>query len=160
MKLQSVLKCFKRKNTIVPASNVNSLNLNVDKLTNNWVNNNELEHNNNECIICLDNTDDLDLTLPCMHRFHKKCVNNWYQQSNNLWCPVCKYPFKKKLIRDFDENTLRYNNETINSNSPRRLTLNSTNQVIVLPSAPSNTPPRIARFRNFRSRLNRINVNN
>lgn len=155
MKVLSVLKCFKRKNSVIPIQD-NSV---VDVLSNNWTDSNELENNKNECIICLENDNELDLTLPCMHRFHKKCVINWYKQSNNLWCPICKTNFKRSILNTNDgiARNIRYNNN-VELNEPRSFHLNLSNQVIHVPIAPANTPPRIARFRTFRSRLNRINV--
>lgn len=156
MKVFSVLKCFKRKNTVMPLDNSNSNNSVISVLSDNWVDSNEIENNKNECTICLENDIELDLTLPCMHRFHKKCVNNWYNQSRNLWCPICKTSFKKQLIEiSNNENNLRYNTQL---NEPLNFQLNLTNQNIQIPIAPANTPPRIARFRLYRSRLNRVNV--
>ena len=43
------------------------------------------------CSICLENFKDRDSlrTLPCLHQFHVRCVDQWLQKS--LLCPVCKY---------------------------------------------------------------------
>ena len=158
MKVYSVLKCFKRnKNAVVPVSNEKSIESTIKKISNNWVENNEIEYNNKECIICLENINQNDLTLPCMHRFHKECVKKWHNESKNLWCPVCKYPFKEKLIAD-DVNNIRYNENVINLNDSVNLQLNVRNNSAQIPVAPVNTPPRIARFRLFGARVNRINV--
>jgi len=43
-----------------------------------------------ECIICLDPFEPGDplRTLPCMHRYHKACIDQWL--SSHLSCPICK----------------------------------------------------------------------
>ena len=123
---------------------------NVEVIRNNWIEGNEIERNNNECIICLDDETSNDLTLPCMHRFHKKCVEKWYLQSKNLWCPLCKNPFSKELITS--KKTIKYNNN-VQLNDSNRLIMHLTNQELRIPVAPLNTPPRIARFRRTNNRV-------
>jgi len=43
------------------------------------------------CTICLEEfrTGDQQRTLPCFHRFHKTCVDQWLRQDNT--CPLCKH---------------------------------------------------------------------
>mmetsp|Transcript_8541 Transcript_8541/g.12947 ORF Transcript_8541/g.12947 Transcript_8541/m.12947 type:complete len:141 (+) Transcript_8541:27-449(+) len=42
------------------------------------------------CVICdpLGTTTFLDATLPCGHKFHFECVNEWFQRVNA--CPLCR----------------------------------------------------------------------
>jgi hypothetical protein len=43
------------------------------------------------CLICLENFAEQDSVklLPCFHRFHDSCVNNWLERSAS--CPICKF---------------------------------------------------------------------
>ncbi|CAK0903539.1 unnamed protein product, partial [Prorocentrum cordatum] len=45
-----------------------------------------------KCLICLEDFGDGDdvMTLPCLHIYHKKCVEQWLGCDNS--CPVCKTP--------------------------------------------------------------------
>lgn len=45
-----------------------------------------------KCLICLEEFGDGDdvMTLPCLHIYHKKCVEQWLGRDNS--CPVCKTP--------------------------------------------------------------------
>lgn len=45
-------------------------------------------NNKIECPICLDKNDKLWVTTKCNHRFHRECLNEWLQISNN--CPICR----------------------------------------------------------------------
>ena len=51
------------------------------------------------CPICLSNYQDDDICRrmpsPCMHTFHKKCIDKWFQRSND--CPLCKRSISKLL---------------------------------------------------------------
>ena len=44
-----------------------------------------------ECSICQEKFGFLDkiCELPCGHRFHQDCVNNWFKQKTT--CPLCRY---------------------------------------------------------------------
>jgi hypothetical protein len=41
-----------------------------------------------ECGICLDTMDEKSILLPCGHKFHKECIDEWKKES--LFCPYCK----------------------------------------------------------------------
>lgn len=43
------------------------------------------------CAICMEdfNAGDEWRTLPCFHRFHKACVDQWFRRQGN--CPICKH---------------------------------------------------------------------
>ena len=47
-----------------------------------------------QCSICLENFKQGESvrTLPCLHQFHVKCVDQWLQRSQQ--CPVCKYEIR------------------------------------------------------------------
>lgn len=54
--------------------------------------------NMTECVICLENTADEGSTcLPCTHRFHTNCINEWFQHEyvalKPRSCPVCRTAF-------------------------------------------------------------------
>ena len=42
------------------------------------------------CAVCMENyvTDDEISIMPCLHKFHRECINTWLRQSN--MCPICK----------------------------------------------------------------------
>jgi len=44
------------------------------------------------CTICIEDFQDGDelKTLPCLHIYHKKCIDSWLARDNS--CPVCKHP--------------------------------------------------------------------
>lgn len=44
------------------------------------------------CVVCLDDFGDGDdlKTLPCLHIFHQKCIEQWLRTDNS--CPICKTP--------------------------------------------------------------------
>jgi len=52
---------------------------------------NDIEAENDECIICFDKlaVGDSALRIPCGHLFHEDCVRKWLEGSNQ--CPVCRY---------------------------------------------------------------------
>lgn len=44
------------------------------------------------CTICLHNEIELDYITPCNHRFHKKCINVWFESlgHRDKTCPQCR----------------------------------------------------------------------
>jgi len=49
------------------------------------------EFTDNECIICLDemNIGDDIIVVYCGHKYHKKCLFDWFQRKKN--CPICDF---------------------------------------------------------------------
>ena len=49
-----------------------------------------------KCLICLEYYEDQEnvKTLPCMHYFHKVCIENWFNRGRT--CPVCKWDITKQ----------------------------------------------------------------
>ena len=48
-----------------------------------------IESPNGECVICLDNYNDLECcSLKCEHTFHKKCIETWFIEKQS--CPLCR----------------------------------------------------------------------
>ena len=44
----------------------------------------------NECPICYQSCNDtLNITTHCNHSFHKTCIDEWLEKTNN--CPICRY---------------------------------------------------------------------
>lgn len=45
------------------------------------------------CSICLNNEIDLDYTTPCNHKFHKKCIEVWFESlgHRDKTCPQCRH---------------------------------------------------------------------
>ena len=46
------------------------------------------------CAICLENmrAQQMVLTLPCKHEYHKQCIVRWLKNSEGPSCPTCKAP--------------------------------------------------------------------
>lgn len=60
-----------------------------------------------ECSICLEdinkrkNNDFIIMILPCNHKFHLICIQEWFKMKLN--CPLCRavfHPIKKKYMFD------------------------------------------------------------
>lgn len=49
-----------------------------------------------KCLICLEYyEEDINVkTLPCMHYFHKGCIESWFTRGRT--CPVCKWDITKE----------------------------------------------------------------
>lgn len=43
--------------------------------------------------------------LPCMHCYHKNCVDDWLMRSFN--CPSCMEPVDSAMLSSFSAHTLR-----------------------------------------------------
>ncbi len=59
------------------------------------------------CTICLEN-EPPNHSLPCMHVFHKKCINQWFAQCrkrNDLSrrCPICRQPDQTNETPELEE---------------------------------------------------------
>jgi len=50
-----------------------------------------------ECRVCLSEFEANETlrTLPCLHRFHKHCIDEWIKR--NAVCPVCRVPLREQL---------------------------------------------------------------
>lgn len=57
----------------------------------------QLPDEHRSCTICLEEfrTGDQQRTLPCFHRFHKACVDQWLRQDNT--CPLCKHSLEAAI---------------------------------------------------------------
>ena len=82
---------------IIPSislNNINIINSSIIDIIDNNSNCYQSGESNNECIICLDNIEKGETVrnLRCMHKFHKKCIDDWLQRKheNTLICPVCE----------------------------------------------------------------------
>ncbi|EFO18326.1 Nedd4 WW domain-binding protein 2 [Loa loa] len=60
-----------------------------------------------ECPICMGDFVDGDLIryLPCMHCYHKDCVDEWLMRSFS--CPSCMEPVDSAMLSSFATHTLR-----------------------------------------------------
>jgi len=50
-------------------------------------------HSNEECSICFDEFDTANTEialLPCLHYFHKECIDSWWETSKKYECPICR----------------------------------------------------------------------
>ena len=58
----------------------------------------KLEESNKKCAICLEkfNSKVKVIILPCIHIFHRSCINNWIEKQKN--CPICKFELTKENI--------------------------------------------------------------
>lgn len=50
-----------------------------------------------KCLICLEyyEVEECVKTLPCMHFFHKACIESWFGRGRT--CPVCKWDITKEV---------------------------------------------------------------
>ena len=79
----------------ISLNNLNSLlRANITDILDTNSNCYKCQEKNTECIICLDNIEEGDTirNLRCMHKFHKKCIDDWLQRQtlDTLVCPVCE----------------------------------------------------------------------
>ena len=54
-------------------------------------------YNINHCVICFDNLNDDQISLPCGHRFHSVCILKWFEQQ--MCCPTCKMKIQWSIIK-------------------------------------------------------------
>jgi hypothetical protein len=48
------------------------------------------KHSDKECSICFDEYNTEIALLPCLHYFHKECIDSWWVKSNQYECPICR----------------------------------------------------------------------
>ena len=67
---------------------------NSDKISPDKISPDKLIDNSDHCYICGDNfiNSDLNITLPCNHQFHSKCLNYTFKYCNSksYQCPYCR----------------------------------------------------------------------
>ena len=64
---------------------------------------------NDICVICLSNLDQDDYILDCNHKYHTKCIIEWFRKGNSN-CPLCNdSPFLQA-----DDDNYYYANPMIN----------------------------------------------
>lgn len=58
-----------------------------------WLKTKIVPNDTEECVICMDcmSTENLIVQLPCKHRYHMKCIQEWLKYSKS--CPVCRRMF-------------------------------------------------------------------
>ena len=58
----------------------------------------KLEESHKTCAICLEkfNTEVKIIILPCIHIFHRDCINDWIEKKK--FCPLCKFELTKENI--------------------------------------------------------------
>ena len=49
---------------------------------------NNMENNNNICVICHENIENEKYTLECGHSYHCKCIMTWFRNKHDN-CPLC-----------------------------------------------------------------------
>ena len=59
---------------------------------------NKLHSEKKECVICqlYFRNGDKAIFLPCIHWFHKDCIQNWLKSKNT--CPICKFELTMENI--------------------------------------------------------------
>ena len=77
----SCFSCFRKTNQVYPIV----------------IENEGIDFKNQECMICLSNTESNSVLLPCGHCYHYDCIFKWFEK--DLSCPTCKQVFrwKKKI---------------------------------------------------------------
>ena len=58
----------------------------------------KLPQDKRNCVICMDDykENELVLTIPCYHIFHKNCIKEWFKKDKT--CPICKFVLNKKNL--------------------------------------------------------------
>lgn len=77
----------------------------------------ESDEEGDKCTICLSEFEDSEdvRRLPCMHLFHKACVDQWL--SSNKRCPICRVDIEALLNKDFNGGS-SVNNEPSSTTFP------------------------------------------
>ena len=57
--------------------------------------NSEAYHEQQECVICLDDVETEWRDLECHHRYHKQCIENWI--TIRATCPMCMKKIENKI---------------------------------------------------------------
>eukprot|EP01084_Bolivina_argentea_P291194 500457_1 len=85
--VQYLLKMGLNIDDIFPSHNNSNNNKNKNRRHSEPINN---INENNECTICLCeySNDESKTVLPCMHVFHRYCINIWIRQHKT--CPICR----------------------------------------------------------------------
>jgi hypothetical protein len=52
-----------------------------------------LHDHSEECSICLEATKGTYLALPCLHKFHLHCIEEWFKRART--CPLCQRKVEK-----------------------------------------------------------------
>ena len=68
----SCFSCFRKTNQVYPIV----------------IENEGIDFKNQECMICLSNTETNSVLLPCGHCYHYDCIFKWFEKE--LSCPTCK----------------------------------------------------------------------
>ena len=77
---------------------------------------NEFEEGEKEmCIICHDELI-VSRRLKCKHRFHAKCIFDWFKNQRNTSCPICRDPVAIQNYFQDDRGSLLYRILSIFSN--------------------------------------------
>lgn len=74
--------------------------INIDKIPLTMVHNQDDLADSGECLICYDPfvVTDLVRVLPCLHKFHRNCIDSYLTRESHL-CPTCRKPAgEHKLI--------------------------------------------------------------
>ena len=52
------------------------------------------------CCICLEKINKLTKIrkLPCLHIYHKECIDEWFRININMTCPQCKYKLVNNIV--------------------------------------------------------------
>jgi hypothetical protein len=80
------------------------------------------------CSICLEDIEDNVEFLPCIHGFHKECIDKWVNEKP--LCPICKIPIMLNTVEQLG----RYNENNIDNSVIRTV-----NFAILLNDIPLNS---------------------
>ena len=77
-----------------------------------------------ECPICLEliETDDYAILTRCCHKFHEKCIKDWFLTSKSYKCPECNIINRYRIIKKIYIPPIKIN--TYNTHVEQNLLLN------------------------------------